>query len=101
MMRALDLAIGLLSSSSSALWMLAFLMPAEVSSNLMMLLLLTLPMRGCSGDAGPNRLRGRLPVPMECSTPVLGGALPYPKVGACAPRRGGHGTTSGQSLLPA
>jgi hypothetical protein len=31
------------------------------------------------------------PGPMECSTPVLGGAIPYMKVGTCAPRRGGHG----------
>src|SRR5512138_3352508 len=39
MTRALDSAIGLPSRSTSALWMLVFLMPAEVSSNFMMSLL--------------------------------------------------------------
>jgi hypothetical protein len=36
-------------------------------------------LRGYSGDAGPTGRRERLmgpPVPMECSTPVLGGAIP-------------------------
>ena len=36
MQRALDSAIGLPSRSTSALWMLGFLMPAEVSSSFMM-----------------------------------------------------------------
>src|SRR5689334_17210100 len=36
MQRALDSAIGLPSSSTSASWMLAFLMPADVSRNRMM-----------------------------------------------------------------
>jgi hypothetical protein len=35
MQRALDSAIGLPSKSTSASWMLAFLMPADVSSNRM------------------------------------------------------------------
>src|SRR4029077_18175009 len=42
MQRASHSAIGLPSSSSSAWWMLAFLMPAEVRSNFMLPLLLTL-----------------------------------------------------------
>src|SRR5262249_30196422 len=90
MMRAVDSAIGLPSRSTSASRMLAFLMPAEVRRILMLPLLLPFPMRGCSGDAGPNRLRGRLPVPVECSTPVLGGAIPYLQVGPA--RRGGEVT---------
>lgn len=40
-------------------------------SPLLISLLLTLPMRGSSGNAGPNRLCGRLPVLKECSTTVL------------------------------
>src|SRR6266852_7683015 len=36
MQRALDSAIGLPSRSTSALWMLVFLMPAEVRRNLML-----------------------------------------------------------------
>ena len=39
MQRALDSAIGLPSRSTSALWMLVFLMPAEVRRNFMMPLL--------------------------------------------------------------
>ena len=39
MQRALDSAIGLPSRSTSASWMLGFLMPADVSSNFMMALL--------------------------------------------------------------
>ena len=41
MQRALDSAIGLPSRSTSALWMLVFLMPADVRSNFMMPLLVT------------------------------------------------------------
>src|SRR5258708_37221371 len=41
MQRALDSAIGLPSRSTSALWMLVFLMPAEVRSNLTLPLLVT------------------------------------------------------------
>ena len=43
MHRASHSAIGLPSSSTSALWMLAFLMPAEVSRYFIMPLLVTLP----------------------------------------------------------
>jgi hypothetical protein len=39
MQRALDSAIGLPSRSTSVLWMLVFLMPADVSRNFMILLL--------------------------------------------------------------
>src|SRR5690242_20846544 len=73
MQRASHSAIGLPSSSTSASWMLAFLMPADVRRYFIMPLLVTLPMRGGSGDAGPHQRRGRLPVLMECSTPVLDG----------------------------
>ena len=75
MQRALDAAIGLPSRSTSASWMLVFLMPAEVRSNFMLPLLVTLPLRGCSSDAGPNKRRGPLPDSMECSTPVLESAI--------------------------
>src|SRR5215469_3749475 len=62
MHRALESAIGLPSKSTSALWMLVFLMPADVSSNRMpsllmlllviLMLLLVIPLRrGCLGDA--------------------------------------------------
>src|SRR5690242_6737158 len=46
MTRALDSAVGLPSRLTSALWMLVFLMPADVSSNLMQPLLASLePLR--------------------------------------------------------
>src|SRR5262245_25696456 len=44
--RALESAIGLPRNSTSALWMLGFLMPADVSSNRMMPLLLSFPREG-------------------------------------------------------
>src|SRR5579863_6520204 len=54
MHRALDSAIGLPSISSSAWWMLALLMPLEVSRNLMLLLLVKHVLRQrrlvCVGD---------------------------------------------------
>src|SRR5437762_1281556 len=55
MQRALDSAIGLPSRSTSALWMLVFLMPAEVRRNLMLPFLghivapLGEPISGCGG----------------------------------------------------
>src|SRR5690349_368388 len=62
MTRALDSAMGLPSRSTSASWMLVFLMPADVSSNRMLPLLLTLTKA----------------VPLKCSTPVQGGAISFP-----------------------
>src|SRR5579883_1434859 len=54
MQRASHSAIGLPSSSTSALWMLAFLMPAEVRRYFIMLLLLPLPRSDAQATPAPT-----------------------------------------------
>src|SRR5215469_8410981 len=62
MHRAVESAIGLPSSSTSALWMLVFLMPAEVRRYFMMPVLLTLLSSGAQGVMPRQRLSQRMTV---------------------------------------